>query len=96
MQSRRDAKAAKRLLRKLLKKQGRAPRVLVTFTRNEAGEPAPLPPEERSDPAMAPVIHHHITQAVQFALDGHGPLPTGKLRARQPHAVLRERSAAAV
>jgi putative transposase len=29
-QSRRDAKAAKRLLRKLLKKQGRAPRVLVT------------------------------------------------------------------
>ncbi|CAO3440972.1 Mobile element protein [Azospirillum endophyticum] len=30
VQSRRDAKAAKRLLRKLLKKQGRAPRVLVT------------------------------------------------------------------
>lgn len=30
VQSRRDAKAAKRLLRKLLKKQGRAPRVMVT------------------------------------------------------------------
>ncbi|RUQ58906.1 IS6 family transposase, partial [Azospirillum doebereinerae] len=30
VQSRRDAEAAKRLLRKLLKKQGRAPRVLVT------------------------------------------------------------------
>src|SRR3954466_15910673 len=30
VQSRRDAKAAKRLLRKLLKKQGRAPRVLIT------------------------------------------------------------------
>src|SRR6185436_6503784 len=30
VQSRRDKKAAKRLLRKLLKKQGRAPRVLVT------------------------------------------------------------------
>jgi putative transposase len=30
VQSRRDAKAAKRLLRKLLKKQGMAPRVMVT------------------------------------------------------------------
>ena len=30
IQSRRDKKAAKRLLRKLLKKQGRAPRVMVT------------------------------------------------------------------
>ena len=30
VQSRRDKKAAKRLLRKLLKKQGRAPRVLIT------------------------------------------------------------------
>jgi putative transposase len=30
VQSRRDKKAAKRLLRKLLKRQGRAPRVLVT------------------------------------------------------------------
>ena len=30
VQSRRDAKAAKRLLRQLLKKQGRAPRVLIT------------------------------------------------------------------
>src|SRR5829696_983226 len=30
VQSRRNAKAAKRLLRKLLKKQGRAPRVLIT------------------------------------------------------------------
>ena len=30
VQSRRDTKAAKRLLRKLLKKQGRAPRVLIT------------------------------------------------------------------
>ena len=30
VQSRRDKKAAKRLLRKLLKKQGRAPRVMVT------------------------------------------------------------------
>ncbi len=30
VQSRRDAQAAKRLLRKLLKQQGRAPRVLVT------------------------------------------------------------------
>ena len=30
VQSRRDAKAAKRLLRKLLKRQGRAPRVMVT------------------------------------------------------------------
>ena len=30
VQSRRDKRAAKRLLRKLLKKQGRAPRVLVT------------------------------------------------------------------
>ena len=30
VQSRRDRKAAKRLLRKLLKKQGRAPRVMVT------------------------------------------------------------------
>lgn len=30
VQSRRDTKAAKRLLRKLLKKQGRAPRVIVT------------------------------------------------------------------
>ena len=30
VQSRRDAKAAKRLLRKLLKKQGRAPRVMIT------------------------------------------------------------------
>jgi putative transposase len=30
IQSRRDAKAAKRLLRKLLKKQGMAPRVLIT------------------------------------------------------------------
>ena len=32
VQSRRDKKAAKRLFRKLLKKQGRAPRVLVTET----------------------------------------------------------------
>ena len=30
VQSRRDAKAAKRLLRKLLKRQGRAPRVMIT------------------------------------------------------------------
>ena len=30
VQSRRDKRAAKRLLRKLLKKQGRPPRVLVT------------------------------------------------------------------
>ncbi len=30
VQSRRDKKAAKRLLRKLLKKQGQAPRVLIT------------------------------------------------------------------
>jgi putative transposase len=30
VQARRDRKAAKRLLRKLLKRQGRAPRVLVT------------------------------------------------------------------
>ena len=30
VQSRRNAKAAKRLLRKLLKKQGRAPRVMIT------------------------------------------------------------------
>ena len=30
IQSRRDKKAAKRLMRKLLKKQGRAPRVLIT------------------------------------------------------------------
>lgn len=30
VQSRRDTKAAKRLLRKLLKKQGRVPRVLAT------------------------------------------------------------------
>jgi transposase-like protein len=30
VQSRRDKKAAKRLFRKLLKKQGRAPRVLIT------------------------------------------------------------------
>jgi putative transposase len=30
VQSRRDAKAAKRLLRKLLKRQGRAPRVVIT------------------------------------------------------------------
>jgi putative transposase len=30
VQSRRNAKAAKRLLRKLLKKQGNAPRVLIT------------------------------------------------------------------
>jgi len=30
VQSRRNAKAAKRLLRKLLKKQGRPPRVMVT------------------------------------------------------------------
>ena len=30
IQSRRNTKAAKRLLRKLLKKQGRAPRVMVT------------------------------------------------------------------
>ena len=30
IQSRRDKKAAERLLRKLLKKQGRAPRVMVT------------------------------------------------------------------
>ena len=34
VQSRRDEKAAKRLLRKLLKRQGRPPRVMVT----EAGE----------------------------------------------------------
>src|SRR5204863_9616125 len=30
VQSRRDARAAKRLLRKLLKRQGRAPRVMIT------------------------------------------------------------------
>ena len=30
VQSRRDKQAAKRLLRKLLKKQGRAPRVMIT------------------------------------------------------------------
>jgi hypothetical protein len=30
LQSRRDKKAAKRLLRKLLKRQGRAPRVMIT------------------------------------------------------------------
>src|SRR5919202_1328282 len=30
VQNRRDAKAAKRLLRKLLKRQGRAPRVMIT------------------------------------------------------------------
>jgi len=30
VQSRRDKRAAKRLLRKLLKKQGRAPRVMIT------------------------------------------------------------------
>src|SRR5512138_3530258 len=32
VQSRRDAKAAKRLLRKLLKRQERAPRVMITAT----------------------------------------------------------------
>jgi putative transposase len=30
VQSRRDKRAAKRLLRKLLKRQGRAPRVMIT------------------------------------------------------------------
>src|SRR5512147_1584680 len=38
VQSRRDAKAAKRLLRKLLRRQGRAPRVMMASVR-----PAPLP-----------------------------------------------------
>lgn len=56
--------------------------------------PAPTP--ERQAPATAPVIHHHIAQATQFALDAHGPLPTGKLRARQRRALLRKLSAAAV
>src|SRR3569833_1785289 len=37
VQSRRDKKAAKRLLRKLLKKQGRAPRVLITDTLRSYG-----------------------------------------------------------
>ena len=58
------------------------------------GPPAPTP--ERQAPAAAPVIHHHIVQATQFALDAHGPLPTGKLRARQRRALLRKLSAAAV
>ena len=56
----------------------------------------PVPTPEREAPATAPVIHHHIAQAVQFALDAHGPLPTGKLSARQRRAVLRKLSAAAV
>ncbi|UKJ76696.1 integrase catalytic domain-containing protein [Azospirillum brasilense] len=47
-------------------------------------------------PTMFLSIHHHIVQAVRFALDAHGPLPTGKLRARQRRAVLRQLSAAAV
>lgn len=41
VQSRRDAKAAKRLLRKLLKKRGCVPRVLVTDKLNHVGDGAP-------------------------------------------------------
>jgi putative transposase len=42
VQSRRDKKAAKRLFRKLLKKQGRAPRVLITDKLRSCAA-APLP-----------------------------------------------------
>src|SRR5690349_23645257 len=55
VQSRRDKRAAKRLLRKLLKKQGRPPRVMVT------DEPASYPaakrelmPRGRAPPAQGP------------------------------------------
>ena len=48
VQSRRDKKAAKRLLRKLLKQQGRAPRVLITDKLR-----ATVPPSGRSCPASS-------------------------------------------
>ncbi|NUB36193.1 TniQ family protein, partial [Azospirillum brasilense] len=47
-------------------------------------------------PVSTPAVPTHIAQAVQFALDAHGPLPTGKLSVRQRRAVLRKLSAAAV
>ena len=62
-------------------------------------KPAPAVREEHAappQPVSTPAVPTHIAQAVQFALDAHGPLPTGKLSARQRRAVLRKLSAAAV
>ncbi|QCO00042.1 hypothetical protein D3093_32770 (plasmid) [Azospirillum argentinense] len=62
-------------------------------------KPAPAIREAHAappQPVSPPIIPAHIAQAVQFALDAHGPLPTGKLRARQRRAVLRKLSAVAV
>ncbi|PNQ95997.1 hypothetical protein C1S70_26205 (plasmid) [Azospirillum argentinense] len=62
-------------------------------------KPAPAIREAHTappQPVSVPAIPTHITQAVQFALETYGPLPTRKLRARQRRAVLRKLSAAAV
>lgn len=62
-------------------------------------KPAPAIRKEHAvppQPVSTPAVPTHIAQAVQFALDAHGPLPTGKLRARERRAVLRKLSAAAV
>jgi transposase-like protein len=60
VQSRRDKKAAKRLFRKLLKKQGRAPRVLVT---DKLKSYAAAKPEILPGIALFPAGRDHDTAA---------------------------------
>jgi putative transposase len=55
VQSRRDRKAAKRLFRELLKKQGRAPRVLITDKlKSYAAAKRQIMPRGRAPPAQGP------------------------------------------
>ena len=56
IQSRRDKEAAKRLFRKLLKKQGRAPRVLVTDKlKSYAAAKREIMPESSIGSTRAPI-----------------------------------------
>jgi hypothetical protein len=76
VQSRRDKKAAKRLFRKLLKKQGRAPRVLITDKRRSyaAAKRQIMPGVEHRGmrpPRDADVhleLHHALTGQLRTAL----------------------------
>jgi transposase-like protein len=74
VQSRRDKKAAKRLFRKLLKKQGRAPRVLITDKLRSYGaaKPSPL---TRTDPLL--LMESDPASAHRFVVSGSRHLILG-------------------
>ena len=93
VQSRRDAKAAKRLLRKLLKRQGCAPRVMITdklaeLSRGKEGSPASgraSSAQEAEQPGRKLAPAHQATRAPDEAVQVReaGAAIPGRARADQ-------------